>query len=498
MSEKKLLDIQNIQQLKPAGFWKAFYEINQVPRGTKNMTQISKFLANKLKELGCEDVQTDNALNIVAHAKATDGLEHLPMITLQAHMDMVCAKEVGSNHNFLKDPIKMFLEDGWVLADKTTLGGDDGYGVAAILATLSEKVPHGPLEIIFTTDEEEGLGGVSAIDTSNIKGKYYLNLDGDVENQCIIGSAGVFSHDITYDLKRESVEPNMKFFSVSVKGLVGGHSGAEIHRKRINAIQMLVDILFRSYISIDNPNIRLISLDGGEFRNSIPAFATIVFGIDDLNSNKIKANINAIMDEYKKEYIDEESFTFTIEEIKDIKFNPISKENTERILMGINSIFNGLHVLDIRQIQMDSSTNMGVASTTESTIKLDMHTRGNSMNAINRIFYKVESAVRLSGGKNTKKDEYKPWPPKFVGNKLADMVTSKYEELFGKKMNIMSTPGGLEASILLEKCPSMVSAVNIAPDILAIHSINEKINVASVERFWKLLCTIYTSITEIE
>ena len=261
---------------------------------------------------------------------------------------------------------------------------------------------------------------------------------------------------------------------------------------------MLVDVLFRSYISIDNPNIRLISLDGGEFRNSIPAFATIVFAIDDLNSNKIKANINAIMDGYKKEYIDEESFTFTIEEIKDIKFNPISKENTERILMGINSIFNGLHVLDIRQIQMDSSTNMGVASTTESTIKLDMHTRGNSMNAINRIFYKVESAVRLSGGKNTKKDEYKPWPPKFVGNKLADMVTSKYEELFGKKMNIMSTPGGLEASILLEKCPSMVSAVNIAPDILAIHSINEKINVASVERFWKLLCTIYTSITEIE
>lgn len=486
--------MSQLAHLQPSSLWQLFEKICSIPHPSKHEQKISQWIQTWAKDLGLS-VKEDAIGNLAIKKPATKGLEDRKGVILQAHMDMVPQKNNDTEHNFLTDPIRPYIvneTDGdWVTADGTTLGADNGVGLASALAVLaSDDIPHGPLEVLVTIDEEAGMSGAFGLQANWLEGELLINTDSEQEGEVYMGCAGGIDGSATFNLTYEDVPANHQAFNLSISGLKGGHSGVDIHTGRANANKLLVRFLLDASNEFD---IRLTEFNGGSLRNAIPreANASFVVANDKIAPlqaalavylARIKANLKAIETNLDMLLISPEDFE-----------QCWSRICQNKILRALNACPNGVMRMsdDIAGI-VESSLNLGV-----------VHTRGNKLNALVLIRSlhddgrletqrTVQSVFELAGADIQFSGAYPGWQPN-TDSAIMAIVSDTYQQLFNKTPAIMVIHAGLECGLFKTAYPHW-DMVSIGPTIKFPHSPDEKINIASVAQYWQLLIAILANI----
>jgi len=471
-----------LEGLKPEKVFYYFEEITKIPHGSKNEKQISDYLYNLSKNKGWEVIQ-DEALNIIIRKPATNGYENAPMVLLQGHMDMVCEKNEGIEHDFEKDPLKLRIIDGQLYATETTLGADNGIAVAMILAIFdSNDIAHPALEALITVDEEMGMTGVQKLDGSMIKSKHLINLDSEAEGVLTAGCAG--GGEIFFKIPVVKVKSNMSTTcKLKVSGLTGGHSGADVHKEKGYSTKLLARLL---YDLLDE--IELASFNGGSKPNAIPREAKAVIKTNNLDN--VKEKIAKWNKTFKNEYsFNDPDVVVTIEDAENVS-EVLNKEVAEKVIACINIVPVGVLSRSTAIDLVISSNNLGIVTTDEEYITIDCHPRSSVMSLLTDSF---EPAMRqLSKYLNVEYSAggfYPGWEYA-KESKIRDICAQTYKEISGKESHIEAIHAGLECGYLLEKCKSLVDAVSIGPNMADIHSPNEHLDIKSVESTFNYLCEI--------
>ncbi len=468
--------------LQPTRLWELFEDICQVPRPSKKEERILAFLIDFAKKHGLEYLQ-DKAGNLVIRKPATPGFEGRASVVLQSHVDMVCEKNEGVDHDFDKDPILPKIVDGWVKGSGTTLGADDGIGMATQLAILeADNIGHGPIECLFTVDEETGLTGAFNLEKDMLKSRILLNLDSEDDGELFIGCAGGIDTMITFEHKRVDTEQDHAAFRLSVTGLKGGHSGDDIHRGRGNAIKIINRILWNAERMYD---IRLADYKGGNLHNAIAREAFAVLTVPKRNKKALKDMCLELGSEMQAAMKTNEP---------DMKVDISAADMPESIMdahtqnMLLNSIFACPHGVmawsaDIPNL-VETSTNLASVKTTAKDIIIVTSQRSSVETAKRDIADMVASVFHLAGARVKHGDGYPGWEPDMHSEILA--VTRKaYKKLFNEEPRVLVIHAGLECGIIGEKYPGM-DMISYGPEIKGAHSPDEGIEIASVEKFWEL------------
>ena len=461
-----------IKDLKPELVWKFFSELSEIPRGSGDEQAVSDYLVNFAKERNLE-VRQDDALNVVFKKDATEGYEDKPTIALQGHMDMVCVKEDDSDHDFSKDPIKLLIEDGWVTADGTTLGADDGMGVAYILAIFDdEDVVHGPLEAIITTGEEVSMIGANELDTSDIKADYLINIDTEDDGILTIGCAG--GCDLEISFKKEKEASKGEFLKLDLRGFEGGHSGMEIDRGRLNTIKTVGRLL----AGIDG--VQIASINGGVKRNAIASTAQVTFAVADKKAAKeeLEQRIADILNESKDT---DPNGKITLE---DASFDGevLTKELSENIINTLYTLPDGL--IKKHEGEIISSSNLGILEEDENEVRIVSMIRSQIDSAkFNRAAISKKIAEQF-GAHCEVNNPYTGWQREET--KLIGIANDIWKEQTGLEMTVETTHGGLECGLFKGVLPE-VEMISFGPTIEGAHSPSERVNIESVEKNYKFL-----------
>lgn len=473
---------QQISSLKPEKLWKYFSELLKIPHGSGNEKALAEYIINLARSLNLE-WQKDKVGNVVVRKPASPGLENSPGVVLQAHLDMVCEKNSDVSHDFTRDPIQAYVDGDWVKARGTTLGADNGIGVAACLAVLEDRtLNHGPLECLFTVDEETGLTGAFKLGKNMLKGRYLLNLDSEDEGTFTIGCAGGADSEITLPIERKKKKVKT-LLSVKISGLKGGHSGLDINLGRGNALKLLARLLIRS---MDRFKFELVAFSGGSKRNAIPreAWATLFVpeSIQKKLTQSLKKEFEAIKFEYK---VTEPDLALEIKTSNETGF-PFVTESQEKFLNLIMVLPHGVISMhpEIPGL-VETSSNLAVVNTAEKEIKIICNTRSSILSALEAVRLSIKSAGQLAGAKLIQPEGYPAWTPNLKSTLLQKMVDI-YHQLFQKEPEIKAVHAGLECGIIGEKFPGM-DMISFGPTIKYPHSPDEQVNIPSVERFWKFL-----------
>lgn len=459
-------------ELNPKKVWKFFGEFSEIPRESGNEKGVSDYLVNFAKERNLE-VSQDEALNVIIEKPATAGyVDHAP-ITLQAHMDMVCVKENDSDHDFENDPIKLIVDGDWVRADGTTLGADNGIGLAYILAILDEEeISHGPLQAIITTGEETSMVGANALDYTKISGKYLLNLDSEEDGYLTIGCAGGLDLEITFDKEYEKAEG--EFLSLDLKGFEGGHSGMEIDKARINTIKTLGRLL------VDIEGVQIADLTGGVKRNAIASTAKATFAV--ANKDEAKAEIEKRIADILNESKDTDpAGQITVEEAS-FDGEVISKEASENLIQAIFTIPDGLYKK--HEGEIITSSNLGILENHEDVVKLSSMIRSQIDSAKFNRANIATKIVEKFGGRTEIKSAYSGWQRE--ESELIGLANEVWKDLNGEDLIIATTHGGLECGLFKGERPE-VEMISFGPEILGAHSPAEKAHIGSVEKNYEFL-----------
>ncbi|MBN1468540.1 MAG: aminoacyl-histidine dipeptidase [Fusobacteriaceae bacterium] len=464
-----------LENLEPKSVMKYFEEISQIPRGSKNEKEISDFLVKFAKDRDLEVIQ-DNFLNVIIKKPATKGFENVPSIIIQGHMDMVCEKNQGTTHDFLKDSLKLRVEDGWIKATGTTLGADNGIAVAFGLALLDSKdIPHPSLEVLITSDEEMGMSGAQNLDISMLNSKILINIDTEEEGElyvsCAGGARGVFEIPLTRVIKESGA------LHLKVRGLYGGHSGADIHLQRGNANKIIGRVLnaLNKELELD-----LSHLNGGAKDNAIPREADAIFTVN--NKEKALEIIKNCEKTFKNEL--RVSDKEVVLEIEDTKVEEVfDRKNTEKIISLLNLHPNGVSAisLDIENL-IETSLNLGVITIKDSTIYFHSAIRSS---ILSKKIELIENLHLLGTSLNiTFKDSahYPAWSYR-ENSKIRDIFIDTFESINGKKPEIKAIHAGLECGLFDEKFED-IDMISFGPDIRNAHTPEEMVNIASVERVW--------------
>ncbi len=473
-----------LEGLKPEKVFYYFEEISQIPRGSGNEKGVSDYLHNLAKSKGWEVIQ-DEWLNIIIKKPATKGYENAPVVMLQGHMDMVCEKNEGVDHDFEKDPIKLRIIGDDIYATETTLGADNGIAVAYALAILdSDDVSHPALEVFITTDEEKGMTGAGKVDGRIFKSKYLLNLDSEEEGVFTCGCAG--GCGVKFQIPVRCQEAKKHAYKIIVKDLFGGHSGADIEKERGNANKILGRILYDMYDDID-----LISIKGGSKENAIPREAQAVIAADNMESVSIKVSQwNEIL---KNEYsFTDPAVTVSMEDLS-CEFSPLDKDIFKKVVSAINLIPNGALSKSTEIDLVISSNNLGVIAQDEQFITLSNQVRSSvkTLMTHNITFAMKQIAEALNiecsiGG-------YYPGWEYAKDSKIRDICIETYREMYGKEPVVGAIHAGLECGLLMEKIHGL-DAISMGPDTYDVHSPNEHVSIKSTENVYKLLCSILKNI----
>ncbi|MCX7797796.1 MAG: aminoacyl-histidine dipeptidase [Melioribacter sp.] len=483
-----------IEGLIPYDLWKKFYEISQIPRQSKHEDRIRLYLKNFAGQNNL-NFKEDSAGNILIYIPPQPGFENTPTVILQSHVDMVCEKNKNVVHDFNKDPIKLIRSGDWIKADGTTLGADNGIGVAAALAIATdESFDHGPIELLFTVDEETGLTGVNNLSNDFISGKYLLNLDTEEEGVFYIGCAGgmdtVGSFKIEYGKLKKDYQPYYLF----ITNLRGGHSGLNIHEGRANAIKFLAFILK----NLQELDYQISYLSGGSKRNAIPREAEAILWLHPEDEIKAIEIVNAFAIEAALEFKNREN---------DIKIIFERKENnsiTKKVFDDkfIRKVINVLLAIPHGVISMSSeieglvetSTNLATLAIEEDYLKIGTSQRSsiesakrNIGNSIRALFELAEAEVKVSDG-------YPAWQPN-VNSNLLKLSKKVYKNLYGEEPEIKAVHAGLECGVLLEKFP-WLDIISLGPTIEGAHSPEERVKISDVNKFYNLLKAILTEISK--
>lgn len=476
----------SIKELEPKVIWENFYALTQIPRPSKKEKQIIAYMEKFGKDLGLETI-VDEIGNVIIRKPATAGMENRQGIILQAHLDMVPQKNSDKVHDFEKDPIEAYVDGEWVRAKGTTLGADNGMGVAAAMAVLQAKdLVHGPIEALFTIDEETGMTGAKNLQPNVLKGSILVNLDSEDEGELYVGCAGGLDGSFTYSFKEEAVPAGHEAYKLSVTGLKGGHSGMDIILYRGNANKIMCRFL--KDVAKDL-GVRLASIDGGSLRNAIPreAFATITVAKD--KADALKKAMEAYYEVVAAEYsIADPDLKMALEATGAPK-NIMDEKTVVALLDGVQACPNNVYRMsDAMPGLVETSNNLAIVKSENGKVSVKCLMRSSVDTAKADLASAMESVFRMAGAECEFTGGYNGWKPNMESAILKTMKES-YKELYGKEPEVKAIHAGLECGILSEPYPSW-DMISIGPTIRSPHSPDERVKIDTVGKFWNFLMAV--------
>ncbi|SHG29317.1 aminoacyl-histidine dipeptidase [Dysgonomonas macrotermitis] len=480
-----------IKELEPSIVWKYFYEITQVPRPSKKEGKIIAYLLDFAKKHNLE-VKKDDAGNVLITKPATKGYENLPTVILQGHVDMVCEKNNGTEHDFDKDPIETYVDGDWLKAKGTTLGADNGLGVAASLAILaSDNIEHGKLECLFTVDEETGLTGAYALGKDFLTGDILINLDTEEEGELYIGCAGGKGTLATFTYKQEEVPVNQFWFKLEVKGLNGGHSGSEIHKGLGNANKILNRFLWTLSRKI---HIYLAAIDGGNLHNAIAREASAIVGIPVRDKDEVVAMLNVFIAQIEDELkVVDPNVRIEIASTDQPEF-VFDDKTTYGLINAVCACPHGVLAMsqDIPGL-VEASTNLASVKMKENnTIVIGTSQRSSTESLKNYAANMVNAVFTLGGATVVHGEGYPGWKPN-PNSSILEVSKQSYKKLYNVEPEVKAIHAGLECGLFLEKYPHL-DMVSCGPTITDAHSPAEQVNIPSVAKWWPFLLDVLKSI----
>jgi dipeptidase D len=472
-----------LEGLEPKLVWKYFNQIRQIPRCSKNEEKAVEYVFKVGTDLGLE-TKKDEVGNVLIRKPASEGYEDRPSVCLQGHVDMVCEKNADVEFDFSKDPIDLQRDGDYLKAVGTTLGADNGIGVALCLAIAeSTDIKHPPLEMLFTVDEETGLTGASKLTSEFLTSKRMINADSEELGTIYIGCAGGGDSLVKLPLGDKTAAENMTGLEVKIKGLKGGHSGVDIHLGRANAIKCLARAI---YDIAAEQNIMVAEIDGGNKRNAIPREATAKILVED--NSKAESIMKEVEKQLKEEYEG-------IEEDIIIEYSPIdenhgySNESSMKLLNLLRALPHGYlafnpHIPDL----VDTSTNLATINIEDNVALMGSSSRSSINSAMNYVRDNIVATAELAGGIGEKGDSYPSWKPN-VNSELLNISQNLYKEMFGKEPEVKAIHAGLETGIIGDNFPGM-DMISIGPQIEFPHSPDERVQIESVKTFWEYLVAL--------
>ena len=475
--------MSEIKNLNPTCIWKNFDALTQVPRPSGHLEKVQQFLLDFAKQAGVEAF-IDEGRNVVMRKPASAGMENRKGVILQAHMDMVPQKTPESTHNFETDPIQTWIDGEWVKAKGTTLGADNGMGVAAIMAIMEDKsLKHGPVEALITADEETGMYGANDLPENMLQGDILLNLDSEHWGKFVIGSAGGIDVTATLDYKETETDPEDAAVRVTLKGLRGGHSGLEIHEGRGNANKLMVRFVREA---IEECEARLATWHGGNMRNAIPFKAEVVLTLPKENVDALKE----LVEDWKEDFIDEfkgieSGIEFIAEEVETPKLE-IPVEIQDNIINAIYGCHNGvLRMIPSYPNVVETSSNLAIIDIEDGHAELKVLARSSREDMKDYIVKTLESCFNMAGMKVETAGSYGGWDPN-PDSEILHLLLKIYKELNGTDGIIQVDHAGLECSVILGKYPHL-DVVSLGPTMKSPHTTTERALISTIAPFWELL-----------
>ncbi|MBS2038128.1 aminoacyl-histidine dipeptidase [bacterium] len=475
----------SIATLVPEPLWQNFSDLNAVPRPSKKEERVIQFIQQFAQKLGLEH-STDATGNVLVKKPASPGRENQPVLALQSHLDMVCQKNLGTDFDFETQGIRMRLEGDWVSAEGTTLGADNGIGVAAIMAVLASKdLVHPPLEALFTIDEETGMTGARGLEAGLMKASVMLNLDTEDDHELTIGCAGGLDVQARCSYPQAEVSDDFEFFEVRLKGLTGGHSGMDIHKGRANANKLMNRFLYAATLKFA---LRISSIDGGGLRNAIPRESSAVVAVSRKQAEDFKAYVLEESGHFASEYQSTDPQCQLSCAVIASRSPVLDRDFQNKLLCTVYAVNNGIYRM--------SPDVPGLVQTSNNLARLKVHNGEFSLACLTRssldsekmdLATSLRCPLELMGAEVTFSGAYPGWTPRPEAG-IVKLMSSIYQELFGKEPKVTACHAGLECGILGANYPDM-EMISFGPNIHGAHSPDEKVQVSSVQKFWKLLTT---------
>ena len=475
--------MSEIRNLTPECIWRNFDALTQVPRPSGHLEKVQQFLLDFAAKAGVEAFK-DSAGNIVMRKSASAGMENRKGVILQAHMDMVPQKSKDSTHDFVNDPIETYIDGDWVKAKNTTLGADDGIGVAAIMAVMEDKsLVHGPVEALITADEETGMYGANDLPEGELNGDILLNLDSETWGKFVIGSAGGIDITACLGYKEVETDPADKALKISLKGLKGGHSGLEIHEGRGNANKLMARFVKDA---IEECDARLATWHGGNMRNAIPFECESVITVPEENVEAVKEMVAEYKAIFENEYKGIESgIIFNAEDVE-LPVNEVPEEIQDNLINSIYGCHNGvLRMIPAIPSVVETSSNLAIISIEGGEASIKILARSSSETMKEYISNTLQSCFSMAGMKVTMSGSYGGWDPN-TDSEILKLLEKEYRELFSAEAVEQVDHAGLECSIILGKYPHL-DVVSLGPTLRSPHTTSERCFIPTVEPFWKLL-----------
>ncbi len=474
----------NKLNLNPESLFGYFLQICEIPHGSKNEAQISAFIQNFGRELGYETI-ADAVGNVLIKKPAAPGYENCKTIILQSHMDMVCDKRPTVEHDFTKDPIRPYVDGEWLKAEGTTLGADNGVGVAAAMAVLADKeLKHGPVNCLFTIDEETGLTGAEALSPELLQGDILVNLDSEDEGEIFIGCAGGVCNYAEFKHIWTPVPEGRFFVKIDINSLTGGHSGDDINKNRANANKLMCRFLYRLSQKFD---ILLCDISGGSLHNAIPRDASAVIAVQNADKEAVRVEFNIFAAEIQNEYsVTEPTARFTMQSCDAVK-RAIDPMVAAKFLSSMNAVFNGVYAMsqDVPGLVETSSNLASVKRTADNVLLVTTSQRSSIESSRDAVSASVRAAFELAGATVTTKGQYPGWKPN-TKSEILKVACDTFKELFGSDAKIKAIHAGLECGLFLEKAPHL-DMISFGPTMRGVHSPDERLDIASTERWWRHL-----------
>ncbi len=479
-----------IKGLEPVEVWELFYRISQIPRESGNEEGVRNYILEFANDNGVE-AETDGVGNVILRKPATPGYEKRPVVILQGHLDMVCEKNRGTDHDFKKDPIRLVRNGDWISADGTTLGADNGIAIAMAMAAMVGDFPHGPLEALFTVDEETGLVGAMELDTSKLSGKIMLNIDSEEEEILFIGCAGGVNTEGALPVSREGTPPGLKAFQLSVTGLQGGHSGSEIHVGLGNALLISMRILRKLMEAID---IRLAGVEGGGKHNAIPreCFAEFVIAPDDLPAARkiVEENAAGFINDFSDL---EPALKIELNDSDSLPESVLDSTSGRKVVDLVYSMPHGVIAMS-REMEglVETSTNLAAIKLMEDHLYVLTSQRATSNFMRDDIRDRTMACFTSAGGTSSWNNIYPGWKPD-LSSSILKISKAAYERTFMRKPEIKAIHAGLECGVIGDKIPG-IDMISFGSDIRMAHTPEEKMSASSLERIWNFFKEVLKSV----
>ena len=473
----------NKSDLKPARVFEQFAKINQIPRPSKHEGKMIEYLKQFGQSRGLETV-VDETGNVIIRKPATKGYENRETTVLQSHMDMVCDKLVDHQIDFMNDPIETYIDGDWMKAKGTTLGADDGIGVAIELAILdSDDIAHGPIECVFTVDEETGLTGAFGMKENFMSGRYLINLDSEDEGQIFVSCAGGITTEGHFRAEFEEAPADYFFLNIQLKGLVGGHSGDDINKKRANAIKLIARFL---YAEIQKTDLRLACFNSGRMHNAIPRDGQVVIAVPNKDKEMLKADWNVFAADAADEFhVTDTAMEFLMESAE--RQPVMAGQTAQNLIRALQAMHNGiLSMCQDEEIAwlVETSSNVASVTTKENEVVVVASQRSNVMSNLRNMAATIKAVLELAGAEVVQGDGYPAWKMK-ANSELTRITVETYRKLFGKDPLVLGIHAGLECGLFSEKYPHM-DMVSFGPTLL----------IPTVQMVWDHLLEILKNIPE--